>query len=416
MTTQMSKASTSQARVIENITDEKTICGIRYVKVGWKNTPYYGASWEPLEVLRDEDAYQDILRSKGLLYDEHITKSSCKANCSTEGSKSRNYKSKQNNSTNFNRQRKESLNMSTSPTENHMDDDSTSVNDIRCPNEGGKEGTVSLFSKTKQIKFLPYIIPKTRLTTNFYRNLIEYYRLCQRDQTPLPLHEIKNQTEKIQPSADEQLQAIRNSGKIAMTKGDIAQPYSIPNTKITNILDHNAKSTPVKTPEKEDKIAEDASTQNISSRGMTEPMKHQEGSSDEASLDKREVCTGPVVSLKPNISKGMFSELLSLAKAKLLSRKGMVELDTPNIFCKFEDREGIANRNAEDYDETLMAQVSKKAPLHREAFSVGSKPPSALPQIPLLLPASEAKQVSKPYIPNQPTVTLSVAMKINFVK
>lgn len=411
--THVLKVANNQPRPIENITDEKTICGIRYVKVGWKNAPYYASSWEPLEILREEVSYQSILRSKGLLYDEHISKSSSKHSCSILTSKKRNTKATTKRSTKFNGPSKESLERSTSPTENHMDEDSTSINDVRGLSEVGREGTSSPFSKNLQIKFMPYITPKTRLTTNFYRDLVQYYRLCHKDQTPLPLPERK-EDKKLQPHKSVEREQ-KEAGTLEVTEENSGGvQVNSNNTDFGKCLDEVGKrkeTADTIDPATNDGLPKDA----VSSNSKGDLVKLEGESSNTATRMKRPIESGHTISPMSKQAL-MFGELLSLAKKKLLVKKGWIDTDVPNIFCKFEDREGIANLNEEEYKNSLQEQAPKKAPLDREVTLMVQKPQSVSIQKPVILPTSEPKDSKMPYIPNQPTITLSVAMKQNFVK
>lgn len=189
-------------RPIENISDEKSICGLRYVRVIWKDSGIQVASWEPLNQLREEQFYHHILQVKGLLYDDHRSKVSQKDNCNSpvlrnkKLLKSKSKKKDTPSSKKKNSAKKQDL--VATPSELLLDEDSTSINDIRGANLDFKEGYVSPTSKAPEIKFTPFVSAKNQLTTHFYRDLIEYYGKCAGDNPPNP-----KRIEKTQPISHE---------------------------------------------------------------------------------------------------------------------------------------------------------------------------------------------------------------------
>ena len=174
-------------RLIESITDEKSICGIRYVKIGWKDAPFYASTWEPLHEIRKEKAYQTILRSKGLLFDEHCNKSAISDKSSHLTSKQKTNSKSRAKFSKFKKRFKKNTDDTTSHADFNLDEDSTSINDVRGHGAESREGYLTPVVKEETIKFAPYLSSKKRLTTNFYRDLVEYYRKCKGDSPPSPL-------------------------------------------------------------------------------------------------------------------------------------------------------------------------------------------------------------------------------------
>lgn len=207
MSNQVATLRDVRPRAIESISDEKTICGIRYVKVGWKDVPFYASTWEPLHEIRKEKAYQAILRSKGLLFDEHSNKLSV-VDKSTPylGKQSDKFVSKTK-SSKLKGKFKKCIEETTSQAEQcFIDEDSTSINDLRGLGAESREGFLTPVGKQPIAKFTPYVTSKNRLTTKFYRDLAEYYRRCQGDSPPSPLVEKNScsQCTAILPSQDTQ--------------------------------------------------------------------------------------------------------------------------------------------------------------------------------------------------------------------
>lgn len=186
LTSQVASSTEKKPRTIESITDEKTICGIRYVKVSWRDAPYYASTWESLHDLRKEKNYQAILRSKGLLYDEHSNKLSSLNKSGTSKKNQTNKFTSKSKSSKFKRKCKNLHDDMASHTDLYLDEDSTSVNDVRGHGAESREGFLTPIGKEPIIKFTPYLTSKNRLTTNFYRDLEEYYRKCKGDSPPSP--------------------------------------------------------------------------------------------------------------------------------------------------------------------------------------------------------------------------------------
>lgn len=111
----------------------------------------------------------------------------------------------------------------------------------------------------------------------------------------------------------------------------------------------------------------------------------------------------------------MFSQVLSLAKAKLVAKKGPLAFELTDIFEKFENRNGIANSNEAEYKTNALLQVPIKSSVKREEPEHPLQTQNEPAQIELSQKQTEElRQQPLVYIPNQPSVSLADTIKKNF--
>ena len=410
------------SKSMDNITDEKTICGIRYVLVTWKNMPAFTSSWEQLDILRREPKYQSILNAKGLLFDEHMSKEAKRSSYNTPPAKTDSKHTSNESTTKAIKSKKKaatSMKVATvSPPELLLDEDSTSINDCRGVHENCKEGFQSPMKKTNKIIFTPYVTSKNRLTCNFYRDLVEYYKKSVGDNPPSPIV-----LQKRKPLVNECIRmevtgvvSHKMTGRLK-SPVDSLIPVGSLGAKIEGSLDNKeviAKVTSNHKIEIVTKIDNNRAKNLFSSKA--EPTKYSETNLILSKLQKIAKTT-PGCSSTLKIKYPDFKEMLSLAKDKLENRESVRDNAIMNIFGKFEDRKGIANDNEVEYKNNPLTKVAIK-----NITVVENKTPVLQPTSPnqppypnyhrhFVNPSPVAHPSGTFFIPNQPTLSLAGTIK-----
>lgn len=414
MMTDHSEDKKRAPNLIENITDEKTICGIRYVLVSWKDQPSFTASWEPLDNLRRETRYHVCLNSKGLLFDEHLAKDPKKGAYSTPTGKNQFKLKKQESPTKASRSKRKGVmtkkKAPISPAELLFDEESTSINDYRGANENSRDGLASPTKKQTENKFTPYVTSKTRLTTHFYKDLVDYYRKCSGDNPPSPVIVEKRILRAEVEALVQELEPVKGAGK-----GSSA--FIQESTKIKEITVLSPKTHSGIEKENKETLQDSIETQpslesqrvKLSCKSRAESIVQPEGNLLMSKL-QRMAKSRPGGSPRSKTG-NMFSELLALAKAKLESKRDLEDEGLPDIFGKFEDRKGIANENEEEYKNNLLTKIPNTAKSRDNSKGFDQKIPAPTISRPPYNHQAVTPISGGIFIPNQPSMSLTDTIK-----
>lgn len=385
---------------IESIDDEKNICGIRYVLVKWKNQPPFASSWEPLDGLRKALNHHAALDAHGLLLDERLCRDLKRSQYTTPAGKTSAKVRRNEKSTRSKRKAATSKKFPPgSPSEPLFDEESTSINDCRGLLENSREGLRSPIKEKEELKFTTYVTSKNRLTTHFYKDLVEYYKKCEGDSPPSPvvLSKRKLSLEICSPAKVQESIIEPETGNTGCNQ-EILKAKEASNKEINK----------EKSPNSENKTNQEIQVTINFSKEPEREFTQEQPSSKFQSETTLLVSKFEKFLKSKNQSTEMgeiplFSEVLARAKAKLEAQKESKLSEVPNIFGKFEDRNGIANDNEEEYKNNPFTKVPSKA-IPDLSKKLSSQIPVYSP--PPVLPASKPL-----FIPNQPTQTLADTIK-----
>lgn len=166
---------------IEAILEEKDICGLPYCLVQWRGLPPYAATWESREKLLSDPCFREMVGSRGGLTFEQSIESpgGMRVRLGSEGDDN-NFPNRDSNRGRGNKKgkkrrtkngRKKITKMEAVDT--GLDEDSTSVNDIRGGWGETQEGGSSPLEPEKTHEFNGEF--GTKLTVKFPSDLLYYY-------------------------------------------------------------------------------------------------------------------------------------------------------------------------------------------------------------------------------------------------